>query len=271
MKNNTPATKIGASLLVTLAVIILSYLLLPKTPSIGAAPGATQIAQRKIAAAKAKVAEKQARLALGGLPLSFEMNRGQFDPQVQFASRGAGYKAFLTQSETVFVLWKPLARTDHDLTKMKGASRAERQAELKRVREAREAERAASTAVVRMSLEGGNPAAQVQGVEELPGKINYFRGNDQSKWITDVPTFHRIQYSNVYPGIDLVYYGQGSQLEYDLVVAPGADPSRIAFNFDGAERVEIDPGTGGLIIHAAGGAQLRQGKPVLYQTVNGAR
>ena len=103
MKNKTPATKIGASLLITIGLIILSYLLLPNVTSVGAANRMAPTAQQKKAAAKAKAVEKQARLALGQLPLSFEMNRGQFDPQVQFASRGAGYKAFLTQTETVFV------------------------------------------------------------------------------------------------------------------------------------------------------------------------
>jgi hypothetical protein len=264
MKNKKPVTKISASVLVTIGVIILSYLLLPKVHSVGASKSAD------VAAIKA--ADKRARMALGGLPLTFEMNRGQFDAQVQFASRGAGYKAFFTQTEAVFVLRKPAARANANPSLMSSkTTNAERSALAQREREERAAERAASKAVVRMSLAGANPAPQVTGTQELPGKINYFRGNDQQKWITDVPTFRRVSYTGVYPGIDLIYYGQGRQLEYDLVVAPGADPSQIAFIFDGAERLEVDAATGALVVTAAGGAQLRQGKPLLYQEVDGAK
>ena len=122
-----------------------------------------------------------------------------------------------------------------------------------------------------MSLVGANAAPAVSGLEELPGKINYFRGNAENKWITGVPTFRKVSFAAVYPGIDLVYYGKGSQLEYDLVVAPGADPSQIAFDFDGAERLEVDAASGALIVHAAGGAQMRQAKPLIYQELNGSR
>jgi len=69
------------------------------------------------------------------------------------------------------------------------------------------------------------------GAEELPGKTNYFIGNDPKKWRTNVPTYAQVRYHDVYPGVDLVYYGnQGGQLEYDFVVAPGADPSAIALD-----------------------------------------
>ena len=122
-----------------------------------------------------------------------------------------------------------------------------------------------------MSLVGSNPHARMAGTDELPGKVNYFRGKDEQKWINDVPTFRRVLQAGVYPGIDLVYYTNGRELEYDLVVAAGANPSQIALDFDGAERVEVDAATGGLIIHAAGGAQLRQGKPFLYQELNGLK
>jgi hypothetical protein len=216
--------------------------------------------------ASVRADQKRARTALGQLPLSFEINRGQFDPQVQFASRGAGYKTFLTQHEVVFVLKKPGVNS---ATQPNANSRNPAQA--KQEREARAAQRAASKAVVRMTLVGANAASNVSGLDELPGKINYFRGNNEQKWITGVPTFRKVSYAAVYPGIDLVYYGKGSQLEYDLVVAPGADPSQIAFDFSGAEQLEVDAASGALVVHAAGGAQMRQGKPLIYQMVNGAR
>jgi len=270
MNTKNPVKKLGASLLITLALITLVYLLLPNGRSVGAAPQLQPPAtSNKALAASARADQKRMRMALGQLPLSFEINRGQFDSQVRFASRGASYKAFFTQSEMVFVLRKPAA-TQLANANPPAASKATKAEQFAQAQKARE-EGAASKAVVRMSLVGANPEAQVTGVNELPGKINYFRGNEEQKWITDVPTFRRVSYTGVYPGIDLIYYGKGGQLEYDLVVAPGADPGRIAFTFDGAERVEVDAATSALVVTAAGGAQLRQGKPLIYQDVDGIK
>ena len=268
MNKKNPVTKIGASLLVTFALITLTYLLLPNGRSVGAAPQLQPPGtSSKALAASVRADQKRTRMTMGQLPLSFEMNHGQFDPQVRFASRGADLKAFLTQSEAVFVLRKPGSNSAAQ-AKPPGPLSA---AQAKQVREEQAAQRAASKAVVRMSLAGANAAPAVSGLEELPGKINYFRGNEEKKWITGVPTFRKVSFAAVYPGIDLVYYGKGSQLEYDLVVAPGADPSQIAFNFDGAERLEVDAATGALIVHAAGGAQMRQAKPLIYQELNGSK
>ncbi len=269
MKKN-PFRQIGASVLVTVALIATTYLLLPKDASIGAARPTQIVSPPRAVAASIKADQKRARMTLGQLPLSFEANRGQFDPQVQFASRGAGYKAFFTQTEAVFVLRKPGAAPAQANAPLQGTN-PQRAAQAMQQRAQQAAERAASKAVLRMSLTGANPAPGMTGVDELPGKLNYFRGNQEQKWITNVPTFRRVSYSAVYPGIDLVYYGKGNQLEYDLVVAPGADPSRIAFAFDGAERVEVDAASGALVITAAGGAQLRQEKPLIYQEVDGMR
>src|SRR6185295_2469207 len=107
------------------------------------------------------------------------------------------------------------------------------------------------------------------GVDELPGKANYFIGNDPSRWRTNVPTYAKVRSNGVYPGIDLVYYGQQRQLEYDFVVAPGADPQKIVLGFEGADAVEIDA-HGDLVLHTAGG-DVRQHKPVVYQEVDGVR
>ena len=82
-------------------------------------------------------------------------------------------------------------------------------------------------AVVRMKLVGANPQAKVTGLEELPGKSNYFMGNDPKKWRTNVPNYAKVKYAKVYPGVDLVYYGNQGNLEYDFVVSPGANPGRI--------------------------------------------
>ena len=89
-----------------------------------------------------------------------------------------------------------------------------------------------------MTFEGANPQAEMVGLDKLPGIVNYFIGDDPSKWRTNIPTYQKVAYKNVYPGIDLVYYGNQGQLEYDLIVAPGADPTQITLAFDGAEQID---------------------------------
>jgi hypothetical protein len=119
-----------------------------------------------------------------------------------------------------------------------------------------------------MKLVGANPQPTVAGLEELPGKANYFLGNDPRRWRSNVPTYRRVKYQQVYPGIDLVYYGQ-QQLEYDLVVAPGADPKSIRLSFVGADKLEVD-GEGNLVLQKAGG-KLVQHAPNIYQEIHGSK
>jgi hypothetical protein len=140
----------------------------------------------------------------GQRPLSFEPNRGQTAPEVRFLSRGPGYQRFLTAEEAVLALYKPTPKGENS----KPISTPQKNAE---------------KAVVRMHLDGANPNASMAGQSPLPGKVNYLRGNDPKQWRTDIPTYEKVKYTNVYPGIDLVYYGKGRQLEYDFIVAPGAD------------------------------------------------
>jgi hypothetical protein len=172
----------------------------------------------------------------GKLPLHFEANKGQIDEQVKFLARGKGHTIFLTPSETVLVF----AQREHN----------------------------ARTAL-RMTFVGANPEPRLVGAEELPGKANYFVGNDPAKWRTNVPTYAKVHYENVYPSIDLIYYGNQRQLEYDFVVGPGADPKRIVLAFRGADKLEVDA-TGDLVLHTSGGV-VRQRKPFIYQEVDGVR
>jgi beta-propeller repeat-containing protein len=202
----------------------------------------------------AAVAEARVSEAYGRLPLHFEANRGQTRQDVCFLARGPGYSLYLTAGEAVLVLARPNPDAKRDLRST--PERLNTQAR-------------ATPVVVRMSLVGAAPKPLVSGLEELPGKANYFIGNDPAKWRTNVPTYAKVHYQDVYPGIDLVYYGNQRQLEYDFVVAPGGDPERIALGFQGVERLEIDA-EGELVLHAAGGA-LRQRKPVIYQETDGLR
>src|SRR5216117_574822 len=190
----------------------------------------------------------------GKLPLHFEANRGQTHKDVHFLSRGPGYGLYLTAGEAVLVLAKPNPDAKRDAH---GTS------------EQREAKARAKSVALRMSLVGAAHEPVVNGLEEQPGKANYLIGKDPAKWRTNVPTYAKVHNRAVYPGIDLVYYGNQRQLEYDFVVSPGADPERIVLGFQGAERLEINA-EGELVLHAAGGV-IRQRVPVIYQEIDGVR
>ncbi len=194
--------------------------------------------------------------AYGKLPLSFEANQGQTDRQVKFLSRGNGYSLFLTPTATVLALHKPAARNTRHPADAAG------------VPSEREPERTPPT-VLRMRLVGGNAHARLAGMEELPGKSNYFIGNDPKKWRTNVPTYARVKYQSVYPGVDLVYYGNQRQLEHDFIVAPGADPQTITLGFQGADKLRLDA-HGDLLIQT-GGEEVILRAPVSYQESKGIR
>ena len=183
----------------------------------------------------------------GKLPLSFEANRGQTDNRVDFLSRGSGYTLFLIPTEAVLALRKPAAS---EVGKVESNGDTEE-------------------AVLRMKLVGANPSPRVSGLEELPGRSNYFIGNDPAKWRTNVPHYAKVQYKDVYPGVNLVYYGNQRQLEYDLIVAPGANPEAIQLAFEGEDKLEIDA-QGDLVLHT-GGEEVRLHKPLVYQEVEGVR
>ncbi len=193
----------------------------------------------------------------GKLPLSFEANRGQTDSQVKFLSRTGGYTLFLTGDESVLALSAKKASGDNSKI-------------------ARNAQTLASSmpapkagGVLRMKLRSVNPAAKVTGMNELSGTSNYFIGNDPAKWRTNVPTYAKVKYEGIYSGIDLVYYGNQGQLEYDFIVAPGADPHRIQFDVRGAKRIRQDE-DGDLILNMREG-EIRWHKPVVYQEKDGTR
>ena len=122
---------------------------------------------------------------------------------------------------------------------------------------------------VRIRLSGSRKPKAVQGLEPTGGVSNYFIGNDPAKWRTAIPHYSRVEYKSVYAGVDLVYYGNQGQLEYDFVVAPGADPRLVTLAFEGAREVHIDA-RGELVLGVEGG-EVRQHKPVVYQEVAGVK
>jgi hypothetical protein len=195
--------------------------------------------------------------AYGKLPLSFEENQGQSASEVRYLSHGSGYELFLTPQEAVLAL-QP--NVPHDLSPL------HRTAALRALRKVR---RTGEVTAIRMRLEGANPDARIAGMDKLPGRTNYFIGNDPSKWHTDVPSYAQVRYSGIYPGVDLVFYGNQRRLEYDFVVAPGADPKAIAMKVDGARKMHINS-RGDLVLNVAGG-EVELQKPVVYQNVKGER
>jgi hypothetical protein len=199
----------------------------------------------------------------GQLPLAFEVNRGQTDPTVKFLSRGLGYDLFLTATEAVLDL-RPAT------TEAPAASKASL-AHINRIGSPPRKnlnQRRSDILVLRMKLLGANPKAAVTGQDELPGKSNYFIGNDPGNWHTNVRQFAKVCYENVYPGVNLVYYGQKRELEYDFLLQPGASPQVIRLRIEGARRLQLVRGD--LVLKNAGGdVHLRA--PHIYQELNGVR
>jgi uncharacterized repeat protein (TIGR01451 family) len=194
--------------------------------------------------------------AYGSFPMEFEGNAGQTDARVRFMARGAGYTLFITESDAVAVL-QSHRRTAGGVT----PGRNQRPSEAKSDFE--------PPVVVRMQLLGANRHPSVRGEDPLPGASNYFIGNDPSKWRTNVAHYAKVRLSEVYPGIDVVYYGNHRQIEYDFIVSPGADPRQIRLHYEGTGRIDIDP-AGDLVLHVKGG-ELRIRRPVVYQESVGSR
>jgi len=200
----------------------------------------------------------------GRLPLSFEANTGQADKSVKFLSRGSGYGLYLTGAEAVLALQKGGCA---GLAASAGQTASSaRQPGFRRS----EAACPHEIDVVRMRLAGADSgAAAPTGEERLSGTANYFIGKDAARWHSSAPTYAKVRYRGVYPGVDLVYYGNQRQLEYDFVVAPGADPKPIRLRFAGAKGLRLDP-DGDLVVTVADGAMAFH-KPVVYQVVDGQR
>jgi uncharacterized repeat protein (TIGR01451 family) len=164
----------------------------------------------------------------------FEPNRGQSNPNVKFVARGAGYSLFLDADGAVLASERARNSAHPD----SGAK------------------------LLHMRLAGANRSAFVTGAEQLPGKSNYFIGSDPAHWHRDIPQFARVRYENIYPGVNLVFYGSQGQLEYDFQVAPGADPARPELEFDSSTRLELKGGD--LVLHGEGDS-VRLHAPHVYQ------
>lgn len=186
----------------------------------------------------------------GALPMSFESNLGQIDPQVRFLSRGAGYSILFKDRETVLLLSK--RESAHHEPHRPGEHVPEWPRSV-----------VSTTDLLRMRLVGAAVTPALSGEARLPGTVNCFVGNDPTQWHAGIPTFERVKYTGVYPGVNLVYYGNRQRLEFDFELAPGADARPIRIRFDGARKLKLNP-DGNLIIVAANGS-VSFHKPVIYQ------
>src|SRR5213594_3728445 len=276
MKTNKRSFVVSAGVLVLLAA----------WGSRSGTPGAAKSAPASVVSPEA--VRPRAVQNYGKLPLSFEANRGQTDAQVRFLARGQGYTLFLTSQEAVLSLRKLEA------SRRNGAKSENRGLELTPGRfsffnddlrlaaersKSQDAQRT-TNAVLQMRLVGANANGKVNAVEELPAKSNYFIGNDPKKWHTNIPTYAKLRVENIYPGVDLVYYGNQGQLEYDFVVRPGASPSVIRLALasgsspgGGGSRGARGPSqkypakidqSGDLLVRVEGG-EVRFHKPVVFQ------
>ena len=188
-----------------------------------------------VLASSASLNGKLAQVLNVSQPLRFEPNRGQADDRVSFLARGTQYGIFLTTQGAVLT-----------------------------VRDA-----ANSRTALRLRLLETNRSPVIEAEGGLSSRSNYFVGSNPAEWRTDIPHYARVRYRGVYPGIDVVYYGNERQLEYDFIVAPGADPQAIRFSWQGTGKVSIDA-QGDLVLHTGDGV-IRQHKPVVYQTLNNGR
>ena len=184
-------------------------------------------------------ARMKASALMARLPLMFEPNQGQAnldssDTRARFIARGAGYTLFLGAEGAIV------------------------------------SQRSSSTAQgvrsFQMKLAGGDPKARITATDLLPAKSNYLVGNDPAKWHTAIPQFARVRYENIYPGIDLVFYGNQGRLEYDLQVAPGADPAQAELEFDGAKSLELK---GGALVVKGESGDAKLEAPRVYQQIAG--
>ncbi|MCT4605980.1 MAG: SBBP repeat-containing protein [Marinisporobacter sp.] len=184
---------------------------------------------------------------LNNMPISFQVNEGQSESEVKFLAKGDGYNFLFTPKEAVFMLKQP-----EEIEIDKKADSYEQ-----------------SISVIRLKLDGADKNPKVIGIEELTGKVNYFKGNNSNHWYKNISTYAKIKYLEVYPGVDLLYYGKNGKLEWDFIVHPGGDPSKIILNFEGSEQVTLDEK--GNMILMINNRQILINKPFIYQEIDGIK
>src|SRR5258708_597345 len=195
----------------------------------------------------------------GALPLVFEKNEGQTDPQVKYVAETNGYTVFLTPNDAVLSL--------HASSRTRSRSRigSSRRRELPR----QSAKSAITSGVVRVHMVGANSRVEMAASDKLVGQTNYYIGNDPKKWQPGVAHYGRVTYKNIYPGVDMAFHGQQRQVEFDFIVAPGANPKPIELSLTGARRIRTD--ASGNLLLSSGAGDLVLHKPTAYQEKENGR
>jgi Abnormal spindle-like microcephaly-assoc'd, ASPM-SPD-2-Hydin/Beta-propeller repeat len=214
--------------------------------------GDTERFAERDTARKATGSQQKISQNFANVPLAFELNEGQSDSRARFLSRRGRFAVYLNAEGAVVALQRPHG-SDNSEARNRKVSFPERPT----------TGETGELAVFQMKLLGANQNAEIEGVDELPGKTNYFIGNDPKKWHTNLANYSKVRYRNVFRGVDLYFYGHEQRLEYDFVVAPGSDPSAIQLKFEGAKSLRVD-GSGNLVLDL-GKEEVRFHKPVLYQ------
>jgi beta-propeller repeat-containing protein/ASPM-SPD-2-Hydin domain-containing protein/centrosomal CEP192-like protein len=207
--------------------------------------------QASEASAKARPTQKTVAATLAALPLSFEANQGQAGQATRFLARGSGYTLQLASREAVLALRLP------------GHPGRKRNIPSDPSPFNRPSAKVTRSTALRMRLLGSNPTPHISGLDDLPGRTNYFIGNDPKKWRTNIPNYAKVRYESVYPGVDLVHYGNQGRLENDFIVAPGANPLTIRLGFQGARKISLDT-LGELVLRIPRG-EVRFQRPRAYQ------
>jgi hypothetical protein len=255
MKNRTHSTLIARSIISLL--LILSCVAMPTVGPLRAAAISSTAGDTQQVAARGEAVKSSNASGppFKSLPLRFELNAGQTDSQVRFIARNQGGDMFLTARELVLRVFAPATES----ASRPGVG----------LHQAAPSHALTDSAVVRLQTVNANPTPRISGLDPLPGRTNYFIGNDPKKWHTNVPSYSKVKYENIYPGIDLIYYGNEGNLEYDFNVAAGADPSQIALSVEGTDGVNIDA-AGNLVLHTAVG-EVSQHAPHIYQQAGAER
>jgi hypothetical protein len=211
---------------------------------------------------------RQMQATYGDIPLAFEANHGQTGPQVKFLAHTPSYNVFLSSGQMVLSI-RPSTIISHEKGSGTGISSSQTLLNAEGRPSSPGRFQNNKTELVRLSLIDSNQNAEIAGEDRQPGIVNYFIGNRPEKWRTKIPTYKRIRYKNIYPGIDLLYYGNQSRVEHDFIVAPGADPIKIELGVEGVDSLNIN--SNGDLILTKGKDAICFRAPKAYQESNGVR
>lgn len=202
----------------------------------------------------------------GRMPLYFIENRGQVDKKVKYYAVGRGHTLFFTREGVVLSLARPAKAAWEETPGSVGLGPTGRLARQGR----QEGTAPVIASVVRVTPVGIKKNVKIKALQPQKCKVNYFIGNDPSRWHTDIPTYAGVLYEGAYQGVDLKFYGRGRELEYDVVVKPGADAGQVRFAYEGVKELRLTT-EGNLALKLPDGGELLQKKPVVYQEIAGQR